>query len=153
MVNIIITAVLDAMPLQQRVEDLFNLNPPPFDDYTLRISNPTLLKKSDYLLLEFLTNNKMAVALYGYPFASDTYGLLKLKLMSCVVAFIQDLHNISNVDAMLSRSDVAHLANVGGVHVPMGGDRVFVSNTYNIFSTNVAGAQLQQLLEKNCKSW
>jgi hypothetical protein len=97
-----------------------------------------LLKKSDYLLLEVLTNNKMAVALYGYPFAFDTYGLLKLKLMGCVVAFIQDLHNISNVDAMLSRSDVAHL----------GGDRVFVSNTYNIFSTNAAGAQLQQLLEK-----
>jgi hypothetical protein len=127
---------------------LFLPVPTTVDDYTLRISYPTLLKKSDYLLLEVLTNNKRAVALYGYPFASDTYGLLKLKLMGCVVAFIQDLHNISNVDAMLSRSDVAHLAHVGGVHAPMGGDRVFVSNTYNIFSTNAAGAQLQQLLGK-----
>lgn len=92
---------IHVMSLPQRVDELVTINTAPFDNYTLRISYPALLKKKDYLLLEFLTNNDMALKLYGYSLESDTYGRLKLKLMGCVVAFLQDLHNMVNVDAVL----------------------------------------------------
>ena len=139
---------VNGMSLQQRVDALANINPASFDIYTLRIGYPALFKKKDYLLLEFLLNNDMALALYGHSFESDTYHKLKLKLMGCVVAFLQDLHGLTNVDAVLSRSDIAYIAHVGGVLAPTNTNRVFVSTKYNILSTDTANIQLRQLLGK-----
>ena len=67
---------VNEMSLQQHVDALASINQAPFDTYTLRISYPALLKKRDYLLLEFLTNNDMALALYGHSFESDTYSII-----------------------------------------------------------------------------
>ena len=136
------------MSLQQRVDALANINPASFDIYTLRISYPALLKKRDYLLLEFLINNDMALALYGHSFESDSYHKLKLKLIGCVVAFLQDLHGMANVDAVLSRDDIAYIAHVGGILAPISTNRVFVSHMYNILSNDTADIQLRQLLGK-----
>ena len=59
----------------------------------------------------------MALGLYGATLASDTYGVLRLKLMGCLVAIFQDFHAVENVDSMLSRSDIYYIAHVGGVLV------------------------------------
>jgi hypothetical protein len=139
---------VNGMSLQQRVDALANINPASFDLYTLRVSYPALFKKRDYLLLEFLLHNDMALALYGHSFESDTYHKLKLKLMGCVVAFLQDLHGLTNVDTVLSRSDIAYITHVGGVLAPTNTNRAFVSNMYNIFSNDTADIQLRQLLGK-----
>ena len=68
--------------------------------------------------------------------------------MGCVVAFLQDLHGLTNVDAVLSKSDIAYIAHVGGILAPTNTTRVFVSNMYNIFSNATADIQLRQLLGK-----
>jgi hypothetical protein len=57
----------------------------------------------------------MALSLYGVTLAPDTYGMLRLKLMGCLVAIIQDSCAVENVDSMLSRSDIYYIAHVGGV--------------------------------------
>jgi hypothetical protein len=57
----------------------------------------------------------MALNLYDVTLASDTYGMLRLKLMGCLVAIIQDFCAVENVDSMLSRSDIYYIAHVGGV--------------------------------------
>ena len=59
----------------------------------------------------------MTLGLYGATLASGTYGLLQLKLIGCLVAVIQDLCAVENVDSMLSRSDIYYIAHVGGVLV------------------------------------
>lgn len=68
--------------------------------------------------------------------------------MGCVVAFLHDLHNIVNVVAVLSRSDIAYLAHVGGALAPINSNRVFVSDMYNIISNENADIQIRQLLGK-----
>jgi hypothetical protein len=57
----------------------------------------------------------MALNLYGVTLASDTYGMLRLKLMGCLAAVIQDSCAVDNVDSMLSRSDIYYIPHVGGV--------------------------------------
>ena len=72
----------------------------------------------------------MALGFYGATLASDTYGVLRLKLMGCLVAIIQDLCAVENVNSMLSRSDIYYIAHVGGVLVSS--QRRFSSNIFVI---------------------
>ena len=46
---------------------------------------------------------------------SDTYGMLRLKLMGCVVAIVQHAHVMDNVDSVLPRSDIYYIAHVGRI--------------------------------------
>ena len=81
----------------------------------------------------------MALGFYGATLASDTYGVLRLKYMGCLVAIIQDLCAVENVDSMLSRSDIYYIAHVGGVLVSS--QRRFSSNIFDLvdFGSQLAG--------------
>jgi hypothetical protein len=95
-----------------KVTDLVNQRPPFFTSDTLRTTYPSLLQQPSYILKVFLNFNSMALALYGATLATDTYGLLRLKLMGCVVAINRA---VENVDSLLSRSDIYYIAHVGGI--------------------------------------
>ena len=71
---------------------LVSVFPPSFTNDQLRRNYPTLLQQPGYLLREFLDNNNMARQIYGSSLLSDTYGMLRLKMMGCVVAIVQHAH-------------------------------------------------------------
>ena len=85
-----------------KVTALVNQRPPSYTNNTLRTTYPLLLQQPSYILKEFLDFNEMALVLYGAALATDTYGMLRLKLMGCLVAIIQDLCAVENVDSLLS---------------------------------------------------
>ena len=105
----------------------------------------SLLQQPSYILKEFLDSNAMALGLYGATLASDTYGVLRLKLMSYLVAVIQDLCAVENVDSMLSHSDIYYIAHVGGVLVSS--QRRFSSDIFIIFDLVDVGSQLAGLFD------
>ena len=73
----------------------------------------------------------MARQIYGSTLPSDTYGMLRLKMMGCVVAIVQLTHALENVDCVLSRSDIYYITHVGGIlH---SSHHRFCSDLFNIF--------------------
>jgi hypothetical protein len=70
-----------ALTNEAKVIALVSKRPPSFTKDTLRTAYPSLLQQPCYILKEFLDSNKMALGLYGVILASDTYGMLRLKLM------------------------------------------------------------------------
>jgi len=107
--------------------------PPSYTNDQLRSTYPLLLQQHNYILQEFLDSNPIAQSLYGKAVSSDTYGLLRLKLMGCVVALVQDASHAENVDNELSRSDIFYIAHVGGIlHTSQ---RNFRSDLFNIFDS------------------
>jgi len=99
----------------QRIQALVLHRPPSFTNDTLRLTYPSLLHQPTYMLKDFLDSNEMAQSLYNKTSSSDTYGLLRLKLMGCVVAIVQDQFSVENVDSEFSRSDIFYIAHVGGI--------------------------------------
>ena len=93
-----------------KVSALVGQRPQSYTNDTLRTTYPSLLQQPSYILKEFLDSNEMALGLYGITLASDTYGMLRLKSMGCLVAIIQDLCAVENVDSMLSRSDIYYIS-------------------------------------------
>jgi hypothetical protein len=87
----------------------------------------------------------MALSLYGVTLASDTYGMLRLKLMRCLVAIIQDSCAVNNVDSRLSRSDIYYIAHVGGVL--FSSQRSFSSAIFIIFDVVDVVTQLAALFD------
>jgi len=75
----------------------------------------------------------MAQNLYDKTSSSDTYGLLRLKLMGCVVAIVQDSSAAEIVDNELSRSDIFYITHVGGILCTS--QRQFCSDIFNIFDS------------------
>jgi hypothetical protein len=110
----------------------------------LRRTYPTLLQQPGYLLREFLDHNDMAQIVYGPTAPSDTYGILRLKVMSCVVAIVQHIHVIDNVDSVLSRSDIYYITHVGGVL--RSARHTFSSDLFNIFDIDDVDTKLAQLI-------
>jgi hypothetical protein len=79
-----------------KVMALVSQRPPSYTNDTLRTTYPSLLQQPSFILKEFLNYNAMALSLYGVTLASDTYGMLRLKLMGCLVAIIQDSCAVDN---------------------------------------------------------
>ena len=73
----------------------------------------------------------MARQIYGSTQLSDTYGMLRLKMMGCVVAIVQHAHALENVDSVLSRSDLYYITHVGGILYTV----VHTTGSVRIFST------------------
>ena len=118
--------------------------PPSFTNDRLRQNYPTLLQQPGYLLREFLDNNNMARQIYGSSLLSDTYGMLRLKMMGCVVAIVQQAHALENVDSVLSRSDIYYITHVGGIlNSPHHG---FSSDLFNIFDVDGVDIKLTNLI-------
>ena len=99
---------------QAKVTALVSQRPPSYTNATLRTTYPSLLQQPGCILKEFLDTNEMALNLYGTALTSDSYGVLHLKLMGCLVAIVQDQYAVENVDRQLSRSDIYYIAHVGG---------------------------------------
>ena len=59
----------------------------------------------------------MAQQIYGPTLPSDTYGMLRLKVMGRVVAIVQHAHVMDNVDSVLSRSHIYYITHVGSVRI------------------------------------
>jgi hypothetical protein len=116
---------------EAKVMVLVSQRPPSYTNDTLRTTYPSLLQQPSFILKEFLDSNEMALCLYGVTLASDTYGMLRLKLMGCLVAIIQDFCAVENVDSMLSRSDISYIAHVGGVLISP--QRRFSSDIFIVF--------------------
>jgi hypothetical protein len=133
------------MSNEEKVEALVQQRPPSFTNDTLRTTYPSLLQQPNYILKEFLNSNSMALSLYGTVVSSDTYGMLRLKLMGCLVAIIQDFYAVENVDSVLSRSDIYYIAHVGGILVSS--QRQFRSNIFVVFDSATVISQLAQLFE------
>ena len=74
----------------------------------------------------------MARQIYGKSLLSDTYGVLRLKMMGCVVAIVQHAHALENVDSVLSRSDIYYITHVGGIL--NSSHHRFGSDLFNIFN-------------------
>ena len=72
----------------EKVTALVNQRPPSYTNNTLRTTYPSLLQQPSYISKEFLDCNAMTLTLYGTTLTTDTYGVLRLKLMGCLVAII-----------------------------------------------------------------
>ena len=128
-----------------KVTALVQQRPPSFTNDTLRTTYPSLLQQPSYILKEFLDSNSMALSLYGAALPSDTYGMLRLKLMGSLVAIVQDFYAVENVDPVLSRSDIYYIAHVGGI---LGSpQRQFHSDIFITFDSATVISQLAQLFE------
>ena len=121
---------------EAKVKALVSQRPPSYTNDTLRTTYPSLLQQPACILQEFLDSNDMALNLYGTTLASDTYGVLRLKLMGCLVAIVQDQYAVENVDSMLSRSDIYYIAHVGGFLASS--QRRFIFSSFLIWSTSIA---------------
>ena len=128
---------------EEKISSLLNQRLPSFTNNTLRTTYPTLLQQPSYILKEFLDLNAMALHLYGVTLATDTYGVLRLKLMSCLVAIIQDTGVVENVDNLLSRSDIYYIAHVGGLL--RSSQRRFTSDMFVVFDSVDVVTQLASL--------
>ena len=85
---------------EDKVRGLVSVFPPSFTNDRLRRFYPSLLQQPGYLLREFLDHNDMAQHIYGPTLPSDTYGVLRLKVMGCVVAIVKHAHVMDNVDSV-----------------------------------------------------
>jgi hypothetical protein len=132
------------MANDEKVLALVSINPPSYANNTLRSTYPALLQQPNYILKEFLDANAMAQSIYGKALPSDTYGRLRLKLMGCVVAIVQELYDVENVDSNLSRSDIFYITHVGGVLYST--QHRFCSDLFNIFDVVDADVRLAQLI-------
>ena len=133
------------MSNEEKVEALVQQRPPSCTNDTLRTTYPSLLQQPSYILKEFLNSNSMALSLYGAVLPSDTYGILRLRLMGCLVAIVQDFYAVENVDSVLSRSDIYYIAHVGGILVSP--QRQFRSDIFIVFDSATVISQLAQLFE------
>jgi hypothetical protein len=133
-------------PASQLADFLFSLKPRVFDNAELRLQYPRLLKGPGALLREFLAHNVTALTLYGSPTDTDVYGILRLKLMDCLIAHLQDQYACCNIDALLSRTDIMYLAHVGGVLQPTIINHEFVSDLFNVFCGDNVNTQLIALV-------
>jgi len=125
-----------------KVTALVNQRPPSYTNNMLRTTYPSLLQQPSYILKVFLNFNSMALALYCATLATDTYGVLRLKLMGCVVAINRA---VENVDSLLSRSDIYYIAHVGGI---LGNSqRRFSSDIFIIFDSVDVVNQLAGLFD------
>jgi hypothetical protein len=130
---------------EAKVMELVSQRPPSFTNEALRTTYPSLLQQPCFLLKEFLDTNAMALNLYGVTLASDTYGMLRLKLMGCLVAIIQDSCAVNNIDSKLSRSDIYYITHVGGVLFST--QRSFSSAIFIIFNVADVVTQLAALFD------
>ena len=131
--------------LQETV--LLTINPLRFSNNELREVYPMLLKGPADRLLEYLNNNPIAALLYGSSVVTETYGGLCLKLLGCLVATLQKLYDVINVDEWLSVSDIAFLMNKGGVLAPADGRHVFESKVFYVFTSTNIHSKLRELLD------
>jgi len=138
-----ITINVTVLSTEDKIKSLVVQFPPSFSDNHLRTNYPLLLHQHSSILKEFLDSNPMAQSLYGQTVSSDTYGVLRLKIMGCVVAIVQDAADVENVDAELSRSDIFYISHVGGIlRTP---HRQFCSNLFIIFDSNDVVNELNRL--------
>jgi hypothetical protein len=71
--------------------------------------------------------------------------MLRLRLLGCLMAIVQDFYAVENVDSVLSRSDIYYIAHVGGI---LGSSqRQFRSDIFIIFDSATVVNQLAQLFE------
>ncbi len=126
---------------------LLAINPLLFTNSELRQIYPMLIKGSAERLLEYLNNNPMAGLLYGRSMATDTYGGLCVKLLGCLVATLQELHGVVNVDAWLSVTDITFLMNKGGVLAPTASHRVFESTVFYVLSSSTMRSKFSELMD------
>lgn len=98
------------MSKEQQVQALIGHHRPSFDNKKLRMQYPSLLEKRSRNFERIFGQQW-----YGVFLPSDTYGVLRSKLIGCVVAIIQEFYTVDNVDIVLSRSDIAHITHVGGI--------------------------------------
>ena len=101
--------------VNDRIRVLVVINPRSFSNEELRHQYPTIYKTRGCLLLEYLNQNSASLLLYGQSTAGEAAGVLRLKLMGSLVWILQDFYQTTNVDALLSASDVAYLMHSGGV--------------------------------------
>ena len=95
----------------------------------------------------------MAALLYGQSIVTDIYGALCLKLLGCLVATLQDLYGVVNVDDWLSVSDIAFLMNKGGVLALTDDRRVFESQIFYVFTGANVQSKFRELMAANqCRS-
>jgi hypothetical protein len=87
----------------------------------------------------------MAEHLYGAVLPSDTYGVIRLKLMGCVVAIVQRFYAVDNVDSLMSRSDLLCIAHVGGIL--KSSRQRFYSDMFNILDIVDVDFKLGQLIK------
>ena len=140
------TAIVHDLDSEEQARILVAINPRSFSNAELRTYYPVLLKAPGYLLLEYLQHNPMVLHLYGVSSETDRYGILRLKLMGSLIAILQDLSGVDNVDHLLSVSDIAYLSHIGGILHPTANARVIESCIYNIFTGDNVLAQLGALI-------
>ena len=138
---------IEILNATQQEKVLLTINPLLFTNNELREIYPMLLKGPADRLLEYLNSNPMAASLYGPSVAAETYGCLCLKLLGCLVATLQELHDVVNVDKWLSVSDIAFLMNKGGVLASTKNHHVFESKVFYIFTNANVQSKLRELLE------
>ena len=97
--------------------------------------------------LEYVNMNDMALQLYGKSDVSEAQGVLRLKLMWCLIGILQDEHALRNVDYLLSVCDIACLTHCGSVIQSTNTTRQFVSTLYNIFQGDIVLSQFKALLD------
>ena len=129
---------------EDEVRRLVSVFPSSFTNDLLRQTYPTLLQQPGYLLREFLDNNNMARHIYGSTLPSETYGMLRLKVMDCVIAIVQHAHALDNVDSVLSRSDIYYITHVGGILY--NSHHRFCSDLFNIFDIDDVATKLTHLI-------
>jgi hypothetical protein len=129
---------------EDKVRELLVVFPPSFTNDWLRRNYPSLLQRPGSLLREFLDHNDMSQSLYGLTLPSDTYGLLRLKVMGCVVALVQQAHDMDNVDNVLSRSDIYYVTHVGGILYSS--CHRFCSDLFNILKADDVAEKLTLLI-------
>jgi hypothetical protein len=66
--------------------------------------------------------------------------------MGSLIAILQDLSGVDNVDHLLSVSDIAYLSHIAGILHPTANARVIESSIFNIFTVDNALAQLRALI-------
>ena len=130
---------IEILNVAQQEKVLLTINPILFTNNELREIYPMLLKGPADRLLEYLNSNPMAVSLYGPSVAAEIYGCLCLKLLGCLVATLQELHDVV--------SDIAFLMNKGGVLASTKNHHVFESKVFYIFTNANVQSKLRELLE------
>ena len=138
---------MEILNTAQQETVLLTINPLRFSNNELREIYPMLLKGPADRLLDYLNNNPMTALLYGSSVVTETYCGLCLKLLGCLVATLQELHDVINVDEWLSVSDIAFLMNKGGVLAPADGRHVFESSVFYVFTSTNMHSKLRELLE------
>lgn len=137
--------------VNDRVRTLVIINHRSFSNEELCHQYPTIYKARSCLLLEYLNQNSASLLLYGQSTAGEAAGVLRLKLMGSLVWILQNFYQKTNVDALLSVSDIAYLMHSGGVLAATATAHLFESQLFHIFSGEDASSQLRSLIESNLK--